>query len=306
MYSRQEYNKDKTEKKKQVTIAMALLYAKEHLECFNYEKNIFPTLEILTRKKGDVFDKETKEVSVFFILGGSCQLSYASFLGETLHKGQMILFPPGSFVKFTVEEDIQLISFQLKGIVNLCNCFPIDKLFSKNEQTEEDHILPVLPIKPPVHEFLSTFKERIRDGLKCVYFMDLKFKEFMFLLRGYYTKNELKKFFSPLAGSDALFSILVYKNYMKASNVQALVDISGYSMSGFKKKFKKVFGVAPAEWLKEQKAKSIFHDITSSELSIKEIGYKYEFGSIQSFTQFCKNHFGNPPGKIRQDLKVTV
>jgi len=283
---------------------MSLLYAKEHLECFNYEKSIYPTLDIQIKKKGDIIERETKEVTVFFVLEGKCRISCESFLDEVLDKGSMMLFPPGSLVTFTVEDHIQLISFQLKGLVNLCNCFPIDKL-SLGEDIEK-HSFPVLPIKPPIHEFLLTFKERIRDGLKCVYFLDLKFKEFLFLLRGYYTKSELKNFFSPLAGTDALFSVFIYKNYRKATTVQALVDKSGYSMSGFKKRFKKVFGMTPAEWLKEQKAKSIYHDITSSELSIKEICYKYEFATIPSFTYFCKSHFGDPPGKIRQDLKLTL
>ena len=78
-----------------------------------------------------------------------------------------------------------------------------------------------------------------------------------------------------------------------------------YSLSGFQKRFKKVFGVSAYHWMKDVRSKSIYHQINSTEKSFKEISDEYGFSSPSHFNDFCKVHFGTTPGRIRRKKAAT-
>lgn len=275
------------------------LYVKKNLNCFNFERNIHPTLEIYRKQKDEIEHKDFYEVTLAYALEGSILFSYGSYIDEALNAGELLIFVPGTHVRMKAAEDSFLLFFQLKGTTKLCDCVTVEMFFSIN-QKEPPHI-PKTIAKKPIVDFFTGFIERMNDGLKCLYYLEVKIKELLFLLRGYYSRDELVYMFSPLTGNDALFSLFVYQNFNSVSNVQQLIAKSPYSMSGFKKKFARVFGEPPAVWMKKQKAKNIFHDLHSSDLTIKEICFKYDFSSISGLNNFCKQQFGNPPGRIRQE-----
>jgi len=159
----------------------------------------------------------------------------------------------------------------------------------------------MLDINDRISMYIEHFVLCVDDGIRCSYYFETKMKELFFMLRAYYTKEELAGFFSPLVSKDSLFMNLMYKNYRKVKSVQELADISMYSTSGFKKQFNKVFGTSASEWLSDQKAALIFQDLNNPSLNIKEIAYKYDFSSVSSFSSFCLNKFGLPPGKMKKE-----
>lgn len=156
----------------------------------------------------------------------------------------------------------------------------------------------MLTINDRIYKFVELMQECVDDGLKCEYYFEIKIKELFFLLRTYYSKEELLGFFSPLLSHNARFMNLMYQN-RNAKSVYELVDISMYSESGFKKQFQKVFGTSASTWLRNQKASLIYRDLHCSELSIKELADKYDFSSVSSFSTFCQSKFELPPGQIR-------
>jgi AraC-like DNA-binding protein len=235
---------------------------------------------------------------------GSLRFSFGEFTERTITRGKIMLIPSGSQMDCYAEDDCTFIIIRLHNTKQLCDCFSLDVLLQeKTDDFEPD--LYYLDINERVESFLSFLDICMTDGLKCTYYFELKAKEFYFLLRAYYEKPALLAFFYPLLSKDISFSDLVIKNHYKAKTVQELADMTHYSLSGFQKRFKKVFGVSAYHWMKDVRSKSIYHQINSTEKSFKEISDEYGFSSPSHFNDFCKVHFGTTPGRIRRKKVAT-
>jgi len=278
---------------------MELLYAQEHLTCYNYEKGSRPTIEKVSLKKGQIWKIFPIDNKTIFILEGSLHFSFGEFSDKILPAGKMMLLPAGNQYSSYCEEDCTFIVIRLHNTKQLCDCFSLDVLLREQSEDFKPGIY-FLDINERVETFLSFLNTCMTDGLKCTYFFELKAKEFYFLLRAYYTKKDLLGFFYPLLSYDISFSELVIKNHYKAKTVQELADMTHYSLSGFQKRFKKVFGVSAYHWMKDERSKSIYHQINSTGKSFKEISDEYGFSSPSHFNDFCKTNFGTTPGKIRR------
>ena len=274
-----------------------LLYAQEHFACQNYEKGKNAALEILHIPKDKKIERTLHDTEIVFMLSGSFNLSYRKILNTVINPGVIMLFPPGSRVKAESLEDTLLIICRIRGVLQLCECVSMTQIYNSRDRNikEEFHMLS---INDRIYKFVELMQECVNDGLKCGYYFETKMKELFFLLRAYYTKEELIQFFSPLLSHNSRFMNLMYQN-RNARSVNELIDISMYSESGFKKQFNKVFGTSASDWLRDQKASLVYNDLIGSDLSIKELADKYNFSSVSSFTTFCQSKFGLPPGQIR-------
>lgn len=278
---------------------MELLYSQEHLSCFNYEKGNRPVFEKLSLKKGQKWKTFSVDNLIIFTLKGNLNFSFGEYLNKVLPENKMMVLPAGSHLSSEVNEDCNVIVIRLLETKQLCDCYSLDMLLHEKD-TDLAPGLHYLDINERISAFLSLMEECVGDGLKCIFYLDLKAKELFFLLRAYYTKKDLLGFFYLLLSRDVTFSDLVLKNHHKAKNVQELADILHYSLSGFQKRFKKVFGVSAYHWMKEERSKSIYHEINNTQKSFKEISDDYGFSSPSHFNDFCKASFGAPPGRIRQ------
>lgn len=276
----------------------SILYPQEHFCCYNYEKGKNATLEILTVPQGQIIERTLHNTELVFMLKGKIALSYAKLLNVETTAGNIMLFPPGSQVKAYALEDTNIMISRIRGVVQLCECFSLQHLYTgKNKEIKED--FHMLPINKRIYSFIDLMMDCVNDGLQCSYYFETKMKELFFMLRAYYTKEELAKFFSPLLSHNARFMNLMYQNFRNVKTVQELAEISLYSESGFKKQFYKVFGTSASDWMRNQKASLIFQDLNGSGLSIKELADKYNFSSVSSFSTFCQSRFGLPPGQLR-------
>ncbi|NDV64841.1 AraC family transcriptional regulator [Bacteroides sp. 224] len=278
---------------------MTILYPQEHFSCYNYEKGQNAALEILKREAGYTIVRDLVDTEIVFIIDGHFKLSYSKFVNLDITKGKILFFPPGSHVKAEVTEDAHLIICRVRGILQLCECLPLEHLHKEYEEKKNNEFY-MLDINKRIYSFIENFVDYVNDGLRCNHFFATKMKELFFLLRAYYQKEELAAFFAPLMSRDAKFMNLMYKNYRNVKSVQELADIAMYSSSGFKKQFNRVFGTSASEWLSDQKAALVFQDLNNSDLHIKELADKHGFSSVSSFTNFCQNKFGISPGRIRK------
>lgn len=278
-----------------------LLYPQEHFSCANYGKGQNAQLEILERTAGQVFVRNLIDTEIVFLISGSFLLSYGKLVNEKITAGKIMLFPPGSHVKAEITEDVHFIICRIRDVVQLCECMSLERLHNETGPIPEG--FHMLDTNDRVNRFIELFVDCVDDGLRCTYYFATKMKEFFFLLRAYYTKEQLAGFFSPMLGRDAQFMNLMYRSYRNVKSVQELADISNYSLSGFKKQFQRVFGTSASDWMSDQKATRVFQDLNNSTQSIKELAEKHGFSSVAAFSTFCQNKFGMPPGKIRLNVE---
>ncbi len=276
-----------------------MLYLNEHRICRNYQEHPKPMIECREIAKGETLASKLTENKIFFILKGIIFLSYGSYQ-DTLSKGFFIVVPGGNDYTISVLEDTYIVICRLKNNLQLCEQYSIEKLFTgQNDQFVD---CSPLQMKGPMELYVNHLIKYLEDGIRCIYLFDLKMKEFFFILRNYYTKEDLRMFFCPLLSHDFEFSDFVLKNHRKVKNVKEFAELANYSISGFEKRFKKVFRISAYKWMREQKAKEILHEIQNSRKAFKEIGWEYGFSSPAQFNDFCKSNFGMTPGKLRESV----
>jgi AraC-like DNA-binding protein len=285
---------------------MELLNKEEHLNCYLYDNNNDPMIKHITKHKGETFVMNGVHSQIIFLMKGTLTFSYAEYLNKTFDEQTFLLFPHSNKCRIIVKEDSDIITVNLHSRVNFCNHFPLEMLYKLNKKTKDNESNFPLKMNEMIHDFLNCLTKSIEDGLKCAYFHDLKQKELLFYLRAYYSKKDLFDFFAQILNNDITFSELVYKNFNKAKNISELASLTNYSISGFKKRFLKVFGVPPYTWIAKEKAKKIYHEINCTQKSFKEISMEFEFSSPAHFDKFCKKLFGMSPGVIRDNTKLNV
>lgn len=281
---------------------MELLYPEEHVSCFNYDKNIRPTIETINLRQGEDRNIYIQDHKLVFVLEGSIKFSSEGKTDEVLSKGKIALFSSHSDFYCKAEEDSYIMVVRLRDRVRLCDRYSLENLIKDNEKNSDSTpVTPYLDINSVMWDFLRMLNERITEGLRCFYFFEIKIKEMFFLFRAYYPREELFRLFLPLLSRDTTFSDFILQNYHKAKTVKELAELANYSLSGFEKHFKRTFGISAGQWLNRQRAMRIYHEINCSTKTFKTISTEYGFSSPAHLNDYCKYQFGETPGSIRKN-----
>lgn len=283
---------------------MTLLYSKEHTGCYNYEKGTSPVVGKSVLSEGEEWNFTSIKNKIIFLGEGEYKFSYSQYKDKVVSTGQMLLVPAGAVVTGVALKQTTLYTLRLQDVKNLCDCFSLDMLLREDDESERTDLF-LLNAHQRIIRFFDLWDDFISDGLLCKYFLSLKTKELFYLLRAYHTKLDLLEFFYPLLSNDMTFSDFVIRNHFKVKTVNELAEKANYSLSGFQKRFKRVFGVSAYNWMKEEKLKAIFHEINNTDLTFKEISSKHGFSSPSHFNDFCKSNFGHTPGILRKN-KINI
>ncbi len=280
---------------------MEVLYKTEHLSCFQYANKKDPVMEPIKRVKGEAFTIYNDVNKILFLTKGKLSCSFNGLVNKTIEESNFFFVPAKSNYSSIAVEDSEILLLRLNTHFNFCDHFSFEMLFEDNvDSKNSESKITVLPVVEPLQKYLELLENYLQSGLKCTYFLDLKMKEFFFLLRAYYKKTDLRDFFTPVLSTDIQFSNKVYEFCDKVKSSKELASLMHYSLSGFDKRFKRVFGVPTYQWLKTRKARNIYHDINCTKKTFSELAYEYGFSSASYFNDFCKINFGKTPGEIRK------
>ncbi len=277
---------------------MALLYPEEHLSCFNYNSTD-STFERMSFPRGELHQGSSVHTCLFVVLNGEIRLSVGSLAGRTLRPGSITIIPLGCRLDGEVLEDLDILMIRLKREVVLCEVFSLQKLAEGRALGSQPLDLVSLPVNDRMESFVQSMLVYLNDGLKCYYFFDLKVTELFFIFRAYYPKEDLFHFFRSILHDDSKFANFVISQSPHVRSVKELAGMINYSPSGFDKKFRKVFQVSAHRWMKQEQARRIFHEINTDK-PLKQISTDFGFSSPSRFNDFCKEHFGSPPGQLRK------
>jgi len=263
-------------------------------------------IRYLEKEKGEKISFKSTHNQLFFLLKGEIKYNFEYKINKIFNAGTFLLLPRESNCVMEVEEESQLVIVTMHHEINFCAHFPLIMLSERNlsqEKTTNDSLLHLLETNEMIDDWLKSVVKSISTGFKCAYFQELKQKEMLYYLRAFYSKEDLYVFFSPILNNDTAFADLIHQNYESIKNINELAEITRYSLSGFKRKFGKVFGMPPAVWIKRKKAKKIFHEINCTVKPFKEIAIEYNFSSPAHFDKFCKKMYNMSPGTLRESTK---
>jgi len=150
-----------------------------------------------------------------------------------------------------------------------------------------------------VMHYIRTMAFYCDKGLRCRRYLNNKVGELMHLLQVFYPRQDFNNLFNKITSAGYGFQREVANHITSCKSVYEIASVMNLSVSGFEKKFKKIFGESPYHWMKRQKAQKILHLLCSDELSFKQIANQLEFTSISEFNDFVKRELKQTPGQIR-------
>lgn len=249
------------------------------------------------------FVKGSKEVSkdlnssyILFLLEGRIEITYQEMPSVMFPSKYMGLIPYGREVAMDVLENSKFVVMKFDAFVTTCRQLNEEDYSSYLKSNPEG--LSLLEIKEPLQLFLELFLDLIDRGLDCIHLHDNKRKEFFFILRAYYSKEEIAQFLYPILSSEFQFKDFVFKNYKKVNNVNELIELSELSRAAFYSRFKKEFGITAKQWMQQKKSEAIRLRLSTPGASIKEVMYDFDFNSPSEFTRFCKAYLGDTPSSL--------
>jgi len=257
-----------------------------------------PSVEHIQLLTGELKKEAVLFTEVILITEGTLLLSYDHFFDYKVTKGKVILIPPGCDLTLRAGSRVSAFIVRIKEAVRICQGYTIDNIVEK--ETIWDTKLSTLAIKPQVGYFLAFLKDNIESGLSNPGYLSLKADELVFLLKAYYTTEELRKLFLPLLSKDARFHEFVLRHYRKVKTVREFAELCNSSMSNFEKRFNKAFGMPPHKWMQQKRVNLLYHEISATDKPLRQIAKEQKFLSLPQFNDFCKKHFGYPPGKMRK------
>lgn len=275
---------------------------KEHLSCRNYAKDGNNTVKYVTLKKNEEKKHFFPENCILLTLEGASSISFRQNINKLIKPGNMVLLPGNTEVKATAKENTSIMLFYLPLNFSFCDQISLETLSVEVEKKKNNKNIPLHILEGNKHidnfaKYLLSFWE---EGLRCELFFKLKIKELLFLLRNYTTKEDLATFFAPILTNDMGFYALIMKNYKSVKTVKDMAKLTDYSLAGFEKRFKKVFGIPAYQWMRKQLAADLYHDIYHSKKSFTELSRNYGFSSSAHLTNFCKSVFKLTPKAIRK------
>lgn len=274
---------------------MECFHIPEHRRCENYESDKAPMVEIIQDVEN--FERDSTHTFIVYILYGTISISYGTVPEYTLAEGDFMLFPPGIRITGRLKNPVKTLLLRIDDRVSLCDKYTLENIYHGRDMTGLRHTH--LAGNQVVKRHMEGLAECVSDGLRCNRFLIIKLQELFYYLRVHYSKDELARFNLSLLGTNSQFMDFVWKNYRRAHNVKQLAQLANCSVDVLKEKFKRITGMPAGEWLAEQKARNIHHDIYCGQKTLKEICAEYGFCSPSHLGAFCQKKFGKSPGRLK-------
>lgn len=274
-----------------------LLYIQEHLSCKNYHNKLENGFKYIEFKKDEVIlEKETIWNHVVFMLEGECVINYNQFKDRKFQVGSIILLPKMATIKMEVTAGSRLLSLSFGIPLNLCDKFTLQSLTGLCDKL--NYNFEPVEIRYPLPPFLELVTHCLKQKMDCGHFHVLLQQELFFLLRCFYTKEELALLFYPILATELSFKDFIIGNCTKVNNVNELISLSNMGKCNFYCKFKQVFGTTAKQWLLKQRNQRILNKVMESETTIGELMEEFNFDSQAHFTHYCKQHFDCTPREL--------
>lgn len=182
-----------------------LLYKSEHLSCINYEHDT--ETRILEEKidSGSSFFITAQVNKIIIVTENAITISSDTITPTLVKSNFMFFVAAGKNVEMSSgKKSAKVLIINLFERISLCDNFPLEDLFKKtdnppkgqlsNTYTLVSHFHP-LKMNTVAKSYLDLLLHCHRLGLKCCNYHKGKINELLFILRAFYSKEELAAFF---------------------------------------------------------------------------------------------------------------
>ena len=280
-------------------------HSKEHVDKSQYGDR-HQTIESVKLPVSENFKIFSELNQIVLVSEGSLTISGNGLSDKKVKNGESVLLPMQTPCVVTALEDATFLVMKFANDVNLHDYFPPNSLSEEHQEPNaKRRSVGFLKPHPQMMAFANTIKSYKDDGVKSVRLYEVKIEEFLFLIKEYCDKKQIANFFAPIYSSDFIFSHKVLEYLNKAKTVKDMAQLFDYSLSGYEKKFKRIFNVSPYKWMREQRSKKIYHEVCYGPKTFTLIASEYGFSSPAHFNDFCKTFYDSTPGQLRKKMRLS-
>lgn len=281
-----------------------LKYKSEHIKCIYYATNNTRKISVIEIQDKEIYIKKNCEsTTLYFVMEGIVKVGIKKDIKQKIESGNFFLSETGFSPYIQAIGSVLIITCDISDTTSLCNEYSLRHLVEYYKENYKRIVHPkneifTLPIIPLLREELYTIKRIHESGVNCLHMQKMKIEIILLMLRAFYTRDNLALLFAPLLTEEFEFKLQILTSYNKKFNVQEMIDCTGLSQSTFTRKFMKVFGITPKQFLTQRKRSALLRDIVTSRLSIKQLAEEY--GMTQNYiTKFTHQTFGMTPTELR-------
>ena len=254
-----------------------------------YRSNVYPL-------RNEIFFEEH---AIVYVLEGE-----KKFISPTqdihVQKGQILFFQRGCYsMNESIDGNYRSLVFFFPE--KLLKEFVAQNL-SLFENSEQEAIVQILSLQSNdnfekfVDSLIPFFNARTNLMNQ---FLKLKFHELMLHLLELDRSNQFKQIlFTIYQGQKTDLQFLLENYYLKPLTINELAQISGRSLSVFKRDFEAQFHVSPALFIKNKRLEYAFFQLQNSKKNVSEISMEIGYESVSHFIKAFKGKYGFTPNKI--------
>lgn len=278
-----------------------IINVEEHLACPCYGPADRPIAEVLEFTQGAIRENISMASNeMMFVLEGSTHVHlHSDGRSGRVERGEMLFLPAGEQISAHVPRTCRLLVLRTASHPKMCHQLEVAELYDE-PFVEPETSLFLLRANEHLTAFARSLSRLISDGLLCRVFLENKISEALTLLRVYYSREQLRRFFRPILGADNKFAEVVRASWQRCGTIHRLSATLCMTPAQFTKRFKTVFGELPSQWMLREKANLIYQEVCHTDKPLKEIADDFGYSITENFIRFCKKSLGDSPGALRK------
>lgn len=96
----------------------------------------------------------------------------------------------------------------------------------------------------------------------------------------------------------------VEENIMNSLSLRQLADLSGRSLSSFRRDFMAIYKVPPSQWVRQKRLEKALDLLRNTTMTVTDVCYTLGFENLAHFSRLFKSYFGFSPSRSRLPLMV--
>jgi AraC-like DNA-binding protein len=238
---------------------------------------------------------------LLFVLEGTNTLTYGKQT-YTVGKNEMILLKKATAVKY--EKRGNPDKDNIHDSLMFCLCDTLVKEFLttadiKIPRMQEEITTPVNPMSDRLVAFAHSLKPYFNDPLAVKPgLLRLKIMELLYDVAEC-SRNMFQQILQIRQPVRTDIRQVVEQHYATPVTLPELAYLTGRSLSSFKRDFKQIYNIAPAQWIRERRLEKAKEMLLNTVLPVSDIGYTMGFENISHFSRIFKEYYGQSPSDYR-------
>jgi AraC-like DNA-binding protein len=130
----------------------------------------------------------------------------------------------------------------------------------------------------------------------------LKFFELLYYLSHSPENAEFVRFLYHLKRREKPDLLAVMNTHcMTPLNLEQYAQLSGRSLSTFRREFAETFGMSPGRWLRQQRLQHAYFLLTHSDSTVTEVCFESGYQNLSHFIQAFKKAYGITPKQLAKN-----